>query len=93
MPPTGMTPRLRPPVSLPTPLSTTMGMNTLAPPIERWMLQASEVQPQVNVTRACVDGETAHVVGIVEGNFPGSPVELEFVFNLQNGKIAQLTIS
>lgn len=61
--------------------------------IERLMSQSNEVQPQVTVTSARVEGETAHIVGTLEGNFPGSPVELNFEFHLQEENIAQLTIS
>ncbi|MCW1926374.1 nuclear transport factor 2 family protein [Luteolibacter arcticus] len=61
--------------------------------IERLMEESNDVQPQVTVTRAKVDGEIAKIVGTVEGNFPESPVELDFEFHLQDGKISQLTVS
>jgi hypothetical protein len=61
--------------------------------IERLMAHSNEVQPHVSVISAKVEGETAQVVGLVEGSFPGSPVELDFDFQLQNGKIAQLIVS
>ncbi len=61
--------------------------------IERLMSESNEVQPKVTVTRAKVNGEIATIVGTVEGNFPESPVELDFEFHLQDGKISQLTVS
>ena len=33
------------------------------------------------------------VTGRVSGNFPGSPVDLRYVFTLEDGKIARLEIS
>ncbi len=61
--------------------------------IERLMSESNEVQPQVTVIRARGEGDVANIVAIVEGNFPESPVELDFAFHLQNGKISQLTVS
>ena len=61
--------------------------------IERLMSDSNEVQPQITVTSARVDGAIANIVGTVEGNFPESPVELNFGFQLQDGKISQLTVS
>jgi len=61
--------------------------------IERLMSESNEVEPKVTVTSAKVDGEIANIVGTVEGNFPESPVELDFEFQLQDGKISQLTVS
>lgn len=61
--------------------------------IEGLMVESNEVQPHVTVTRAKVEGDTAAVVGTVAGNFPGSPVELDFAFHLQDGKISQMTVS
>jgi hypothetical protein len=61
--------------------------------IERLMSESNEVQPQITVTSARVNGAIANIVGTIEGNFPESPVELEFEFQLQAGKISQLTVS
>lgn len=61
--------------------------------IERLMSESNEVQPQITVTSARVDGAITNIVGTVEGNFPESPVELDFEFQLQDGKIYQLTVS
>lgn len=61
--------------------------------IQRWISQTSDASsPQVTVTRARSIGATVALVGQVTGNFAGSPVELEYEFRLQEGKIAQLTI-
>ncbi|GAA5119468.1 nuclear transport factor 2 family protein [Luteolibacter yonseiensis] len=61
--------------------------------IERLMTESNEVRPHITVTSAKVDGTTAGIVGTVVGNFPESPVELDFEFQLQDGKISQLTVS
>jgi hypothetical protein len=41
---------------------------------------------------AQTQGDTTTVVSRVTGNFPGSPVELEFNFRLSDGRIASLEI-
>ncbi|RYG66964.1 nuclear transport factor 2 family protein [bacterium] len=61
--------------------------------IERLMSESNEVQPRVTVKRAVTAGGIATILGTVEGNFPGSPVELDFEFSLQDGKISNLTVS
>jgi len=61
--------------------------------IESLMAESNEVQPHITVTSARVDDGTANIVGTIEGNFPESPVELDFEFHLQDGKISQLTVS
>jgi hypothetical protein len=38
-------------------------------------------------------GETCIVTGRVTGNFPGSPVDLRYVFAFEHGKIASLEIT
>lgn len=61
--------------------------------IERWIAQTSQAaQPHVTVIGARILGVTVKLTGRVAGNFPGSPVELDYAFYLQGGKIAQLTI-
>ena len=44
------------------------------------------------VSQAQKDGRTI-VKTRLTGNFPGSPVELQFIFRLERGKIAQLEIT
>jgi hypothetical protein len=61
--------------------------------IERWVLQTSRAaQPQVTVTSVHPDGAKVKMVGRVAGSFPGSPVNLDYEFELREGKIALLTI-
>ena len=61
--------------------------------IERWIAQTSQAaQPHVSVTSARTLGATVKLTGRVAGNFAGSPVDLDYEFHLQGGKIARLTI-
>ena len=46
------------------------------------------VEPLASVQK---DGNTI-VTGRVAGNFPGRPIDLQFVFRLEAGKIASLEI-
>jgi hypothetical protein len=50
-------------------------------------------RPVVTPQRVEVRDGRHHVVASVAGNFPGSPVELEFLFTLEAGKIATLEIA
>jgi hypothetical protein len=50
-------------------------------------------RPVVTPRRVEVRDGRHHVVASVAGNFPGSPVELEFLFTLEAGKIATLEIA
>jgi len=61
--------------------------------IRQWNMKAREkyhhtVEPLRAIER---DGKTV-VIGKVSGNFPGSPVNLEHIFELQGDKIASLEI-
>ena len=61
--------------------------------IERWIAQTSQAaQPHVTVTSARTLGATVKLTGHVAGNFAGSPVDLDYEFHLQGGKITRLTI-
>ena len=61
--------------------------------IESWVAESSEkYQPHATVTRVQNEGEKVAITVNVAGQFPGSPVDLEFDFQLREGKIAQLTI-
>jgi hypothetical protein len=63
------------------------------PAIERWIAQTIHAyQPHVTVTSAGTLGATVNLVGSVSGNFAGSPLDLDYEFQLQAGKISQLTI-
>jgi hypothetical protein len=62
--------------------------------IREWTEEVSaKYRPTVDVIDVAeADGQTI-VTGRVSGNFPGSPVELRYVFTLEEGKIARLEIS
>lgn len=52
----------------------------------------SKYQPQTDVASIEAVEDTFVAVGTVSGTFPGSPVQLNYTFTLQNGKIARLSI-
>src|ERR1700687_536404 len=63
------------------------------PAIRKWMEEAN-AKYSVSVASSNAAEPTADttVTGRVSGNFPGSPVELRFIFTLDQGKIARLEI-
>lgn len=61
--------------------------------IKNWVSHASEkYQPHATPLRTQEDGDQHLVTARVEGQFPGSPIELQFEFHLRDGKIAELAI-
>ena len=61
--------------------------------IEHWISQTSlQYRPQATVVHAQTTDDRLQMVVNVAGNFPGSPVELDYELRLQEGKIARLTI-
>ncbi len=62
--------------------------------IRQWAMEVSKkYRPTVETLGvAQTDGRTI-LTGRVSGNFPGSPVELRYVFTLKGGKIEHLEIS
>ena len=61
--------------------------------IRDWVSHASEeYQPTASVVSAQQKGDKLVVTVSVAGQFPGSPVELDFGFSMNNEKIAELTI-
>lgn len=62
--------------------------------IRAWAEEASrKYRPTVDVHDVAeVEGRTI-VTGRVSGDFPGSPIELRYVFGLSGGKIDRLEIS
>lgn len=61
--------------------------------IQTWVSQASEkYQPRATVLDVREDADKTAVRVRVEGQFPGSPIELNFQFSLRDGAIAQLAI-
>lgn len=65
------------------------------PAIQRWVDDTTRLyRPQVEPVHAsAADGEgRTRVTARVSGDFPGSPVELDFAFTLSAGRIAALEI-
>jgi len=61
--------------------------------IRAWVAGTSgKYRPAFTVIRSLVRGDDASLAVAVSGQFPGSPVTLDFVFRLRNGKISSLTI-
>jgi hypothetical protein len=61
--------------------------------IREWIEEtARKYDPQFEPCRAEERGKKTVVHCIVSGNFPRSPVELEFEFTTLDGKISRLTI-
>jgi hypothetical protein len=62
--------------------------------IREWAEEVSaKYRPTVDVIDVAETGGQTIVTGRVSGNFPGSPVDLRYVFTLEDGKIARLEIS
>jgi hypothetical protein len=61
--------------------------------IRQWLAKTkSKYQHTIEpLARAQKDGQTI-VTNRLTGNFPGSPIELEFVFTLEGDKIVSLEI-
>jgi hypothetical protein len=61
--------------------------------IRGWVAEtSSKFHPAFTVMRASVHGDNVTLAVAVSGRFPGSPVTLNFMFQLSNGKILLLTI-
>lgn len=61
--------------------------------IRGWIDETTrKYQPQVEVLRAEEIGGAVVVTGRVSGDFPGSPVELDFQFTLDGETISNLSI-
>jgi hypothetical protein len=61
--------------------------------IENWISESiSKYHAHAAVTHTQHNGENATLKVEVSGQFPGSPVELEFDFRLHEGKISHLAI-
>ena len=62
--------------------------------IRQWAEEVSEkYHPVVEVIHVAALDDRGILAGRVSGNFPGSPVELRYVFTLDGEKIARLEIS
>ena len=63
------------------------------PAIRKWVADTTrEFQPNTNLLRAIENNGTLVATATVTGNFPGSPVDLNFSFTLTAGRIAILSI-
>lgn len=61
--------------------------------IKAWKREAKQkYQYQVEPLSASQDGGTVRMRARLTGNFPGSPVEVTYAFELQAGRIASLRI-
>src|SRR5207237_10551988 len=61
--------------------------------IKRWKAETSKKYRHTMQALACVEkGGKTIVTNRLTGNFPGSPIELQFIFQLEGNKIASLEI-
>lgn len=61
--------------------------------IEAWKASAStRYSYTVEPFKIVADGDRVVVTGHLEGNFPGSPVDLRYIFKLEGEQIAALEI-
>ena len=61
--------------------------------IENWMVSTTaKYQDTVDITHFDIQNGETIVTGQVSGNFPGSPIELQFHFILEGNKIVNLKI-
>ena len=64
------------------------------PAIARWKAETSaKFRYTVDQLGAHVSGDQTTVTGRVTGDFPGSPVDLQYRFTLEGDKIARLEIA
>ena len=63
------------------------------PAIKQWMVETRKKYQHTIEPVACIQRDDKTIVtNRLTGNFPGSPIELEFVFTLEDDKIAELEI-
>jgi hypothetical protein len=61
--------------------------------VKQWKADASARYQYTSVPIACEQkGEKIVVTSRLTGNFPGSPVDLRFIFELEGNKIASLEV-
>ncbi len=61
--------------------------------IQTWKKDArAKYQYELEPIDASINGDIVTVVARLTGNFPGSPVEVDHTFTLENDKIASLVI-
>jgi ketosteroid isomerase-like protein len=62
--------------------------------VRTWVEEVTQrYHPRFEVEDVVEDGGGAVVIGLVSGNFPGSPVRLRYAFRLGGGRITHLEIS
>src|ERR1700682_4729298 len=62
------------------------------PAIRKWMEEANTKTSVTTLINAAETDANPTVTGRVSGNFPGSPIDLRFIFTLDQGKITRLEI-
>lgn len=63
------------------------------PGIQKWMMETKKkYQHTVEPLRSIQKAAKTVVTCRLTGNFPGSPIEVEFIFTLDGGKITSLEI-
>lgn len=61
--------------------------------IRAWVAETSrKYRPRFTVMRTAVSGDEISLSVAVSGQFPGSPVTLDYMLRLRDGKISTLTI-
>jgi hypothetical protein len=61
--------------------------------IKRWKAETSKkYQHKIEPLRFARQGDKTIVTNRLTGNFPGSPIELQFIFKLEGDRIASLEI-
>ena len=61
--------------------------------IKKWMVETKQkYQHTIEPLASTQKDDKTIVTNRLTGNFPGSPIELEFVFTLDGGKIVSLEI-
>ena len=62
------------------------------PAIRKWMEEANAKSSVITIINVAETAANTTVTGRVSGNFPGSPIDLRFIFTLNQGKITRLEI-
>ena len=61
--------------------------------IRDWVVETTRrYSPRMEPLSVTDDGKTVIVTAEVSGNFPGSPIELEYCFQIRRGRIIRLEI-
>ena len=61
--------------------------------IRDWVVETTrKYSPHMEPRTVTDDGKTTIVTAMVSGDFPGSPIELEYCFQIRRGRIARLEI-